>query len=161
MAALLNTLNPEVVVNAGLARLSDLLARQFGATAPEFARQVQAAEDQLPEELARALEELAATAARLRVAASVEAERLADFGFRCGQVYEQLEVFRRLELELENVRLGPASIEASPLQGAQVERLARFIEVRDRIFRKVADFTLKALLVGLGLLTLGLILGLV
>jgi hypothetical protein len=39
--------------------------------------------------------------------------------------------------------------------------LSRFLAARDRLFRKVADFTLKFLLIGLGLLVLGLLIGVV
>ena len=64
-------------------------------------------------------------------------------------------------MELENVVMGPDSVTATPLESSEIEPLARLIEVRDRVFRKVADFTLKALLVGLALLMAGLVFGLI
>jgi hypothetical protein len=144
-----------------LAKLNTLLTQHFHAEAPDFAGKVKAVASQLPNELAQALAELVEMRAELEKAAAPEPERLMDFAFQCGCVYERLDAQRRIEMEMENVVVGPESVATTPLQPSQVEPLARFIEVRDQLFRKVADFTLKALLVVLGLLTLGLVLGLV
>lgn len=149
------------IVDASVARLNELLIRRLRAAGTDFADRARSASGRLPEDLARSLSGLAEAQALLKAETAPEPERLADFAFRCGQLYEQIEAFQRVEMEMENVRLGPDSVEPVPLQSSQVERLTRFVEVRDRLFRKVADFTLKALLIGLGLLMLGLVLGLV
>jgi hypothetical protein len=154
-------MNKNSLIEASLFPLRELLAREFGASAPDFASQVKAAVPRLPDDLAQILAKLENTETILRKEAEPLPEGLADFGFRCGQVYEKLMAHRQMQMELENVVVGPDSVSAAPLQASQIEPLARFVEVRDRVFRKVADFTLKALLIGLGLLTLGLVLGLV
>jgi hypothetical protein len=64
-------------------------------------------------------------------------------------------------MEVENAIIGLDSVTAEPLAQAQSDQLSRFIASRDRLFRKTADFTLKILLTGLGLLFLGLLLGIV
>jgi hypothetical protein len=154
-------MNQVQFVNISLAKLDQLLVEQFRADARDFAGRARGVAASLPDELAQPLAELAEAGERLKAEPAAEAGRFAEFAFRCGQVYEQLTAQRRIEMEMENVRVGPASVEPAPLQGSQADLVARFIEARDRMFRKVADFTLKALLVVLGLLTLGLILGLV
>jgi hypothetical protein len=148
-------------IDSCLVKLSELLTQQFHAEAPDFAGKVKTAAPQLPNELAQALAELVDIQAMLDTTPGPEPERFMDFAFQCGRVYEQLDAHRRIEMEMENAVIGPESVAASPLQPSQIEPLARFLEVRDRLFRKVADFTLKALLVSLGLLVLGLALGLV
>jgi hypothetical protein len=155
-----NPMNKVPNIDACLAKLNELLTRHFHAEAPDFAGKAKTAASQLPNELAQALAELVEARAVLEKTGP-ESERFMDFAFQCGCVYERLDAHRRIEMEMENVVIGPESVAANPLQSSQVEPLARFIEVRDRLFRKVADFTLKALLVVLGLLTLGLMLGLV
>jgi hypothetical protein len=148
-------------IDSCLVKLGELLTQQFHAEAPDFAGKVKTAAPQLPNELAQALAELVAMQAMLDKAPGPEPERFMDFAFQCGRVYEQLDAHRRIEMEMENAVIGPESVAASPLQSSQIEPLARFLEVRDRLFRKVADFTLKALIISLGLLVLGLVLGLI
>ncbi|BBL73646.1 hypothetical protein [Methylomagnum ishizawai] len=145
-------MNKDSILAASLARLDALIAAEYRADPPDFAAKAQAIGPALPDELAQTLAGLVAAHASLQAEPDPDDARIADFAFRCGQVHEQLRAHRQIELELE------ASAQVPP---AQAEPLARFIEVRDRLFRQVADFTLKALLVMLGLLTLGLVLGLV
>jgi hypothetical protein len=154
-------MSSQTFLDASLSRLDDLLASQFNAAAPDFAGKAKSAAAELPEDIAQPLLELAGTYGSLRAQAEPSPAALADFAFRCGEVYRSLENHRQIQMELENVVVGSESVSANPLQNSQVEPLARFVEARDRIFRKVADFTLKALLIGLGLLTLGLFLGLI
>lgn len=154
-------MSSQTFLDSSLFRLNEILVSQFGATEPDFAGKAKSAGSELPEDLAQALGELAGTLGTLRAQAEPAPAALADFAFRCGEVYSKLENQRQIQMELENVLVGPDSVSANPLQSGQADRLAGFIEARDRVFRKVADFTLKALLIGLGLLTLGLFLGLI
>ena len=154
-------MNKDLFVDSSLSKLNNLLAEHNPAEAPGFAGKAQSAAFLLPGELAQPLRELAEAEARLKADSTADDGALADFAFRCGQVYEQLSAYRRIEMELENVRVGPDSVEAAPLHASQADVVARFIQARDRVFRKVADFTLKALLAILALLALGLVLGLV
>lgn len=154
-------MNTHQFLDACLSRLDELLDHQFQTSASDFTGKVNAIAAQLPEEPAQALYEVLGRRAALSAEEAPAPESLADFAFLCGRAYEQLEAWRRIQMEMENVLTGPDSVSATPLQASQVEPLSRFIEARDRIFRKVADFTLKALLIGLGLLILGLVLGLI
>lgn len=115
----------------------------------------------MPEDLAQALRELAALHTRLRSKTVPDPREDTDFCFAAGVLHEKLRAYRQTRMELESTIVGPDSIAPTPLQPAQSDQLARFIEARDRVFRKVADLTLKFLLVGLGLLMLGLLLGIV
>jgi hypothetical protein len=151
----------QTFLDASLFKLNELLSGPFGATESDFASRAKSAGAALPEDLALGLRELAGTYGSLQAQSEPSPAALADFAFRCGELHSRLENHRQIQMELENVVVGPESVSTTPLQGGQVEPLARFIEARDRIFRKVADFTLKALLIGLGLLTLGLFLGLI
>ncbi len=154
-------MNKDLIVDASLAKLNELLAAQFHTDQSDFSSNAHAAASRLPDDLVQPLAGLVETQARLKAAPAVDTEHFVEFAFRCGQVYEQLKAYRQIEMEMENVRMVSGSVEAAQLQASQIEPLARFIEARDRLFRKVADFTLKALLVLLALLTLGLVLGLV
>jgi hypothetical protein len=155
------TMTARTILDSSLARLRELLARDFGAEAQDFTEQAKAVVRRLPDDLAQTVAGLESEWAALREQAEPAPERLADFAFRCGQTYAKLATFRQIQMELENVVLGPESVSTAALQTAQIEPLARFVELRDRVFRKVADFTLKAILIGLGLLTVGLFLGLI
>lgn len=154
-------MNTNLLIDLGLAKLDELLVREFGASGSDFAGKVKAAAQVLPEELAAALRDLGQEGDRMRAEPGQSPERLAEFTFRCGELHAQLLAFGQVRMELENVVMGPDRVIATPLQASEVEPLARLIEVRDRVFRRVADFTLKALLVGLALLTLGLVFGLI
>jgi len=151
----------DTIIASSLSRLQKLLVHEFGATEGDFTGQVRAATPQLPEDLAQALSALQGLRESVSGPPEATPEQAADFAFRCGQVHAKLEAYRQVQMELENVVVGPESVSATPLQSSQIEPLARFVEIRNEIFRKVADFTLKALLIGLGLLLLGLALGLV
>ena len=152
-------MNSNLLIDKSLAKLEELIAREFGASGPDFAGRAKTAAAQLPDELAAALRELSGQAEPLR--SESDPERLADFVFRCGDLYARLSAYEQVRMELENVVMGPDSVTATPLESSEIEPLARLIEVRDRVFRKVADFTLKALLVGLALLMAGLVFGLI
>jgi hypothetical protein len=154
-------MSQQAFLDSSLSRLNELLTRQFGAAEPDFAGQAQSVGAELPEDLGQALRKLAVNLESLRAQAEPPPSALAEFAFRCGELYSKLESHRQIQLELENVVVGPETVSANPLQSGQADRLAGFIEARDRVFRKVADFTLKALLIGLGLLTLGLFLGVI
>jgi len=154
-------MNKDSIIEASLAKLGELLAQHFPADALDFAERAKHAADLLPGELANPLAALVEARARIKADSGAGSEQVADFVFRCGQLYEQIKAYRQIEMEMENVRVGSSSVEAEQLQPGQLDLMARFIETRDRIFRKVADFTLKALLIMLGLLTLGLLLGLI
>lgn len=155
-------MNQDQFIAASQAGLDALLAERFrlelaGLTRPAL----QSAAPTLPAELVQSLTELAETQDRLKSESSADETRLASYAFRCGALHEQLRAWLRVEMEVENARINLDSVEPSLLQPGQEDLMARFVETRDRLFRQVADFTLKALLIVLGLLTVGLVLGLV
>ena len=110
---------------------------------------------------AQALRAIAAQQASLLAAGANDPQQVGEFCFAAGALHEKLRTLLQTEMELESAIVGPDRVSATPLQRAQSDQLARLLETRDRIFRKVADVTLKFLLIGLGLLVLGLVLGLV
>lgn len=83
------------------------------------------------------------------------------FCFNCGSIHQQLLAMQQVQMELESAIIGPDSVTTTRLQPEQIDHLSRFIDTRDRIFRKVADTTLKVLLAGLGLMLVGLLLGII
>ena len=155
------TTNLQPLIDASLKTLDDSLIHHFGATAPTFAARVEEIAATLPDDVAQPLRALAAQQARLLATAEPDPQAAGDFCFAAGALHEKLRAVLQAQMELESVIVGPGSVSATPLQRAQSEQVSRFIEARDRLFRKVADVMLKFLLIGLGLLTLGLMLGLI
>jgi hypothetical protein len=147
-------------LNAAVAPLNTLLIDHFGAREPEFPAKARTLRDQLPHESANLLAEAAERFEQLQRQEPPETGSLGEFAFLCGRVYENLNAYRQLQWE-ETLVKETGNGAAEPLQDQQADRLARFIEYRDRIFRQVADFTLKALLAMLGLFLVGMVLGLI
>lgn len=139
--------------------LQTLLADHFAATAPDFESRVKQAAARLPGDLAGELSELAAAARR--EGENQDSEAAGRFAFQCGRMYERLWSYRQNQLAAETGTVSPEGVVPEPLAKEQMDALTRIIEVRDRVFRKVADFTLKAILITLGLLALALAFGLV
>jgi predicted DNA-binding protein len=145
-------------------KLAGLLNTQFGASAGDLTEKAQTVAVALPQELGQQLQKLAENLARLGSESEREAaspDQLADLAYAAGQICQQLVDHQQVRMELENVKVGPDYVSARALQRSEIEPLAKLLVTRDRIFRKVADFTLKALLMAVGLLILGLILGVV
>lgn len=156
----LSTMNLDPFIESSLQSLDNLLVRELGMTAGHFGARAEQAADNLPDDLAEPLRALAGLHGRLISAAEPDPRQAGDFCFACGALHEKLSALLLARMELESAILGPDSVRTTPLQRAQSDQLTRFIETRDRLFRKVADWTLKLLLIGLGLLILGLMLGL-
>lgn len=151
----------EPLIEASRQSLDRLLVRDLGATARDFATRAEQAAGSLPDDLAEPLRAMTTLYARLASATEPDPQLAGEFCFACGVLHEKLSALLQTRMELESAIVGPDSVSTTPLQRAQSDQLTRFIETRDRLFRKVADLTLKFLLIGLGLLTLGLMLGLV
>ncbi len=142
-------------------RLDATLIQTLDIEAPDFRERLQQAAKELPDELARPLREIATAHEALLAADNPDSEAMAGFCFACGILHEQLRAHAQARLEVENTIMGPASVSPSALQPGQSDVLSRFIETRDRLFRKTADWTLKFLLIGLALLALGLAIGVI
>ncbi len=154
-------MNFQPLIDTSLRSLDAILIHDLGATTDRFATRAEEVAATLPDEAAQALRAIAAQQASLLAAGANDPQQVGEFCFAAGALHEKLRTLLQTEMELESAIVGPDRVSATPLQRAQSDQLARLLETRDRIFRKVADVTLKFLLIGLGLLVLGLVLGLV
>ncbi|MDD1650289.1 MAG: hypothetical protein LUO80_07830 [Methylococcaceae bacterium] len=152
-------MNLDPLIETSLNALDDILIRSLGATATTFAARAEQVAATLTDDVAQPLRAIAALHARLSANMTPDPRLVGEFCFACGALHEKLGALMQTQMELESAIVGPESISTTPLQRSQSDQLTRLIETRDRLFRKVADLTLKFLLLGLGLLTLGLMLG--
>ncbi|MDD5033751.1 MAG: hypothetical protein PHE55_03255 [Methylococcaceae bacterium] len=138
-------------------RLETLLAEEFSAEGPDWTAQLERVKSELPEDLRGFMQDLI----RERALAEQGEESLAEFAFHCGQAYERLEAYAQSRLAANIAFVGPDGAAAPELDKADLDAIARFVSVRDRILKTVADYTLKFLLVSVILLISGLALGLI
>lgn len=139
-----------------LKKLEDMLVHDFAAKGETLAEKLESIRSKLPDELAADIESLAGHAP---TGARVEEE--AGLVFRCGQVSEQLRGVLLAQAAESVAAAHPAGLNTEELAPADLDAVARFMAARDRFMRAVANFTLKALLVIVGLLVIGLALGIV
>lgn len=139
-----------------LKKLEDMLANDFAATGDTLAEKLASIRSKLPDELAGGLESLAEHAPS---GESVEEE--ARLVFRCGQMAEQLRGVLLAQAAESLAAVHPDGLNTEELAPTDLDAVARFMAARDRFMRAVASFTLKALLILLGLLIIGLALGIV
>ncbi len=137
------------------------LSRLPGVSGDLFTERAASAVSALPEDLAQPLRELLALYQQLQAQPESDRRLGHEFCFACGALTEKLRAELQARMEVESAIVGPDHVSAQSLQGAQSDQLSRFIEARDRLFRKTADLTLKFLLIGLGILTLGLLIGVI
>lgn len=141
-----------------LARLETCLREDFNAEGANLAEQLNQLTPTLPAELSAELQALAEQAQVIGTT-SDDTDAALDWAFRCGEIYQRLQA---LKYTLAEETLGQVSLDGQPplnLEITDVDAITRFIAWRDRVFQKIAEFTLKALLVFVGLLFLGLVLG--
>ena len=154
-------MNAPVTFKTCLQPVDQALSRLPGVSGEHFTERAASAISVLPEELAQPLRELLALYQQVQAQPAPDGQLGLEFCFACGALTEKLRAELQARMEVESAIVGPGTVSAQPLQGAQSDQLSRFIEARDRLFRKTADLTLKFLLIGLGLLTLGLLLGVI
>ncbi|MEY2680624.1 MAG: hypothetical protein RL661_855 [Pseudomonadota bacterium] len=142
-------------------QLDQALTHSLNLKPADFESHTTEAITELPEEFTLPLRHLLSLHKELSCATTAEAARAGEFCFACGAMHEKLQALTLARMEIENAIIGLDSVSARPLAQAQSDQLSRFIAARDRLFRKVADLTLKILLAGLGLLFLGLFFGIV
>lgn len=152
-------MNPDPLIETSLRALDDILVQGFGATAATFAARAEQAAASFTDDLAQPLRAIVERHGRLAASPAADPRQAGEFCFACGVLHERLSALMQTRMELESAIVGPDRVSPTPLQRSQSDQLTRFIEARDRLFRKVADLTLKFLLIGLALLTLGLVLG--
>ncbi len=135
--------------------LENLLEADFAATGNNLNEKIDSVRSDLPEDVVTDIDTIAAAASMNNI------PDLADLLFRCGQATQRLEVLRRSRAADNVVAAHPEGISPDELENTDLDAVARFIAARDKVMRFVADFTLKALLVIVGLLVLGLVLGII
>lgn len=139
-----------------LRNLESILENDFSATGDNLSEKLASIRLKLPDDLAAGIEEL--------IAGSRSSPAEADWAaliFRCGQLSQRLEGLRQAWAAENVVSAHPAGIAPEELESTDLDAIARFIAARDRVMRVIADFTLKALLIILGLLIAGLALGII
>jgi hypothetical protein len=144
-----------------LLKLNNQLDSDFAAQGDDLASRIGSIRSLLPDELQALLRDIDARATQLKLSAQEDNTSLADFIFRCGLASEQLEALRQNRAAESVAAFQTNGLPPADLEKTELDAIARFIAARDRVLRKVADFTMKAMLILLGLLILGLVLGLV
>ncbi len=139
-----------------LKKLEDMLAHDFAATGDTLAEKLASIRSKLPDQLAADLESLAGHAPT-----GDNDDEVAGLVFRCGQLAEQLRGVLLAQAAENLAAAHPGGLDTEELAPADLDAVARFMAARDRFMRAVANFTLKALLIIVGLLIIGLALGIV
>jgi len=134
-------------------KLETLLAEGFAAKGSDLAAQLRSVGPELPDDLQELLGSLAA--------GQGGEDGTVSFAFRCGQAYERLEALAQNRLAANIAFLGTDGTPPVELEKNDLEGIARFVVLRDRLLKTVADYTLKFLLVSAILLVLGVSLGLI
>lgn len=137
-------------------KLEALLADGFSAEGDGLEGKADRLGGELPDDLRQSLRQLAQES----VGGPGQAEALA-FAFRCGQAHERLEALIQGRLAANIAYVEPDGTPPLELEQGDLDAIARFVKLRDRVLKTVADYTLKFLLVSAVLLILGLALGLV
>jgi hypothetical protein len=115
----------------------------------------------LPDDLAQKLHGLLDTLKMLEHAEAPDARALGEAVFALGQLHAEIVALSRAQAEIESAWIGTDRVDPRALDGQQPEQIRKFLALRDRLFRQVADFTLKLLLALFGLLVVLLVLGLI
>jgi hypothetical protein len=144
-----------------LHRLENQLDNDFAAQGDNLAAKTGSIRSLLPDELHALLRDIDTRATQLKLSARNDGAGLADFAFHCGRAGEQLKALRQNRAAESVAALQINGLPPDGIEKTELDAVARFIAARDRILRVVADFTLKVLLILVGLLILAVVLGLV
>lgn len=115
----------------------------------------------LPEDLAQKLRGLLETANTLEQTEAPDPRALGETVFALGQFHSEIAALSRAQAEIESAWIGTDRVDPRSLEGQQPEQIRKFLALRDRVFRQVADFMLKLLFALFGLLVVLLVLGLI
>lgn len=115
----------------------------------------------LPEDLGERLKTLLDRVKALEDSHSQNPRDLGNTVFELGQFHAEIRALSHAQAEIESALIGSASVNPRPLEGQQPEQIRKFLALRDQLFRKVADFTLKLLLGLFALLLILLLTGLI
>ena len=144
-------------LKAAQLRLKHTLTELLGIQEISFEEQMVQAAERLPDDLSRD------TLRLLRELETYEAAKepllLGDLLFDMGILHEKIRAQSQAQMEIESAIIDLEGVRTASLEIPESERISRFIALRDQLFRKVADVTLKVMLILLALLILGLLLG--
>jgi hypothetical protein len=115
----------------------------------------------LPQEIAQTLSRLLETSKALESSSNPDPASISRLLFEFGHLHAEIQALHRVRAEIESAYIGNASVSPRPLDAGQPDQIIKFLALRDRLFRTVADFTLKLLLSLLGILLVLLLLGLI
>jgi hypothetical protein len=115
----------------------------------------------LPDDLSEKLRRRLETIQMLERTEAPDAQLLGETLFALGQIHSEILALTRAQAEIESAWIGSDRVAPRALEGQQPEQIQKFLALRDRLFRQVADFTLKLLLGLFGLLVVLLVLGLI
>lgn len=138
-------------------RLEALLAEGFSAQGSGLEAKVLSVGRELPDDLLESLHNLA----RENIEQGKDEASSLEFAFHCGQVHERLATLAQNQLAANIAFLAPDGTPPLELEKNDLDAIARFVVMRDRFLKIVADYTLKFLLVAVILLVIGLSLGLI
>ena len=142
LTTVMSELESETAVRLCLERLESLLSREFGGRGKHLAERIENAD--LPLELRGALREIA----RRADSESGDSAETFDLVFRCGQLHEKLETlaFARIVEPFSHVQV---DVTPGPeIEDADIAHVAQAIKALREFMRRVTDFVLKLLLVG-------------
>lgn len=139
-----------------LAKLDALLAEGFSVEGDGLEVKIRKLGSEIPPDLRESLLALAAESS-----AGLDGDGAIRFAFRCGQAHERLQNLAESRLAANIAFLEPDGTPPLELEKGDLDAIARFVRLRDRVLKTVADYTLKFLLVSVVLLVLGLSLGLI
>ena len=146
-------------LKAAQLRLKHTLTELLGIQEISFEEQMVQAAERLPDDLSRD------TLRLLRELETYEAAKepilLGDLLFDMGILHEKIRAQSQAQMEIESAIIDLEGVRTASLEIPESERISRFIALRDQLFRKVADVTLKVMLILLAILILGLLLGIV
>ena len=146
-------------LKAAQLRLKHTLTELLGIQEISFEEQMVQAAERLPDDLSRD------TLRLLRELETYESANepilLGDLLFDMGILHEKIRAQSQAQMEIESAIIDLEGVRTASLEIPESERISRFIALRDQLFRKVADVTLKVMLILLALLILGLLLGIV
>jgi hypothetical protein len=142
-----------------LGDLERLLEEGFAARGQNFREKLDSVQEQIPEDLLKELH--AIIRRRSEWGQTEDSPALAAFVFDCGKLVSRLDALIKERAETTLFAAQIAELPAALPESGELDAIGRFMAVRDRLMRKIADFTLKALLILTGLLIIGLVLGIV
>ncbi len=146
-------------LNAAQLRLKHTLTELLGTQGLAFEEHLIQAAERLPNDLSRDVLNLLKEVGTYESAP--DAHLLGDLLFDMGILHEKMRAQNQAQMEIESTIIDLEGVRTSSLEIPESERISRFIALRDQLFRKVADVTLKVMLILLGLLILGLLIGII